>query len=124
MFLTPHHRPPPEISICTDLCPLAIGIATIAILIRCAFRVAELSGGFNGDLANDQVSFMILEGAMIIIASFFLTAAHPGPVLGVMWKAGGFQLRKGKPVEVVMSGETHTYEGHTQQEAAPRKEKA
>jgi hypothetical protein len=71
----------------------ATGIATIAILIRCCFRVAELSGGFGGSLANNEVSFMILEGAMIIIAVFCLTAGHPGPVLGSMWKAGGFHLR-------------------------------
>lgn len=30
---------------------------------------------------------------MIIIAVFCLTVGHPGPVLGSMWKAGGFHLR-------------------------------
>ena len=75
----------PDILKDIDVVSSAIGIATITILIRCSFRVAELSDGFGGSLANNQVSFMILEGAMIIIASFFLTIAHPGPVLGMVW---------------------------------------
>ncbi|KAJ5206867.1 RTA1 domain protein [Penicillium cf. griseofulvum] len=55
-------------------------VATITIFIRSCFRVAELKGGFGSDLANDQVAFMILEGAMIIIACSALTAIHPGLV--------------------------------------------
>jgi hypothetical protein len=43
--------------------------ATLTIFIRSVFRVAELSGGFRGPLANNQISFMILEGAMVCIVS-------------------------------------------------------
>ena len=71
----------------------AIGIATTAILIRCSFRVAELSGGFQSRLANNEVYFMVLDGAMMIIAMSVLTAAHPGPVLGSVWNSEGFHLR-------------------------------
>ena len=70
----------------------SLGIATICILIRCSFRVAELQGGFSGRLANDQVLFMILDGAMIIIAVSLLTVSHPGPVLGRTWQDGNFVL--------------------------------
>ncbi|KAH8752629.1 hypothetical protein BGZ57DRAFT_945256 [Hyaloscypha finlandica] len=42
------------------------------------FRVTGLSGGFGGHLANDEVSYMILDGAMITIASLALTVMHPG----------------------------------------------
>ena len=73
-----------------------MGISTVAILIRCIFRVAELSGGFNSSLANNQVSFMVLDGAMMSILVIVLTAAHPGIALGSVWQAGGFRLRKGK----------------------------
>ncbi|KAJ5810977.1 RTA1 domain protein [Penicillium robsamsonii] len=64
----------------TQLIPQALVVATITIFIRSCFRVAELKGGFGSDLANDQVAFMILEGAMIIIACSALTAIHPGVV--------------------------------------------
>ncbi|KAL4936167.1 RTA-like protein [Aspergillus oleicola] len=55
------------------------GLATICIYIRSVFRVAELSGGFDSHLANDEVTFMVLEGAMISIAAVALsTWGHPG----------------------------------------------
>jgi hypothetical protein len=56
--------------------PYAIAVITIAIYIRCAFRVAELKDGFGGELANDQTRFMILEGPMINIATIALTVCH------------------------------------------------
>ncbi|KAL3440507.1 RTA1 like protein-domain-containing protein [Aspergillus insuetus] len=55
------------------------GLATICIYIRSVFRVAELSDGFDSHLANDEVTFMVLEGAMISIAAMALsTWGHPG----------------------------------------------
>ena len=67
--------------------PSALALATLCIFIRSCFRVAELRGGFNGALANQQVTFMILEGAMIVIACIALTMAHPGLVFGKAYKA-------------------------------------
>ncbi|KAI4177292.1 MAG: hypothetical protein LQ348_005848 [Seirophora lacunosa] len=63
----------------------AIALATLTIYIRSCFRVAELQEGFNGRLANDQVTFMVLEGAMVATASIALTALHPGFVFGRNW---------------------------------------
>ncbi|KAL2836708.1 sphingoid long-chain base transporter [Aspergillus pseudodeflectus] len=55
------------------------GLATICIYVRSVFRVAELSGGFDSHLANDEVTFMGLEGAMISLAAIALsTWGHPG----------------------------------------------
>ena len=79
--------------------PPAIGICTIAILIRCSFRVAELSRGFGGSIANNEVLFMILDGMMMAIVIILLTVAHPGMILGPMWKAGGFRLRRSRAVK-------------------------
>lgn len=62
-----------------------MAIATIMILVRCSFRVAELQHGFGSSLANNQVAFMILDGAMMIIAASCLTFAHPGLLLGEVW---------------------------------------
>jgi hypothetical protein len=59
--------------------------------------VAELSGGFGSHLANDEVLYMILEGAMIIIASVALTVMHPGIGFGKeAWKAGDWHFRTRK----------------------------
>ncbi|RMZ82704.1 hypothetical protein DV738_g1464, partial [Chaetothyriales sp. CBS 135597] len=74
----------------------AIGIATLAILIRCVFRVAELSEGFRGPIANDESLFMVLDGAMMVICVIVLTIAHPGIMLGPLWELGAFQQSSNK----------------------------
>lgn len=72
---------------------LALAIATFTIFIRSVYRVAELSGGFSGDLANNETTFMIFEGPMIIIAVAALTLFHPGTSFNGMWTAAGWKLR-------------------------------
>lgn len=71
----------------------AMAAATITIFIRSIFRVAELSGGFNGALANNQIAFMVLEGAMLVIACTSLTALHPGPCFAGNWDRGNWSFR-------------------------------
>ncbi len=71
---------------------LALVVATVAILIRCSFRVAELRKGFGSKLANNQVMFMVLDGAMMAMAVLVLSVGHPGPALGNMWQHGNFKL--------------------------------
>lgn len=41
--------------------------------------------GFDSDLAHDEVLFMILEGALVLIASICLTVCHPGLCLDIPW---------------------------------------
>lgn len=71
-------------------------VATVTIFVRSIFRVAELNGGFNGSLANNEITFMILEGAMIVIACACLTIFHPGPCFGGRWGQSNWSLRKKK----------------------------
>lgn len=71
----------------------ALCVATVTIFIRSVFRVAELSGGFHGPLANHQISFMILEGAMVCTACLGLTLLHPGLCFQGEWRAANFTLR-------------------------------
>ena len=70
--------------------------AVLTILIRSAFRVAELQGGFHNKLANNEVALMILEGAMVSIACICLTGLHPTLLVSKNWKTpeaiGGEQI--------------------------------
>jgi hypothetical protein len=61
---------------------VAVFLAALFVFVRSVFRCAELSEGFGGPLANDEVTFMVLEGTMIILACALLTGFHPGIVLG------------------------------------------
>lgn len=69
----------------TLVLPLALSLATLCIYIRSCFRVAELQGGFNGKLANEEIPLMVLEGALVTTACIALTVAHPGMVFGEGW---------------------------------------
>lgn len=82
-----------------DVYHVALSVATVTILIRSTFRVAELSQGFDGELANDEVTFLVLEGAMVTIASIALTVAHPGPSFKGQWLHLGFKWRSVKDKE-------------------------
>jgi hypothetical protein len=68
-------------------------------MIRSCFRVAELSNGFDGSLANDEVTFMILEGAMVVSASLALTIFHPGMAFAGNWVRARYTFRTAKNIE-------------------------
>jgi len=81
---------------------IGLSLATLTIFIRSCFRVAELSSGFHGSLANNEVSFMILEGAMVITACLALTILHPGVCFQGEWRAANFKMGNSKiPRDVV-----------------------
>ncbi|OBT58494.1 hypothetical protein VE04_01206 [Pseudogymnoascus sp. 24MN13] len=72
---------------------ICLATATVTIFVRSIFRAAELYQGFNGALANNEVTFMILEGAMVIIACICLSVFHPGVAFGGKWDQGNFKFR-------------------------------
>lgn len=60
------------------------------------FRVAELSEGFDSSLANNEVSFMILDGTMVVLACLLLTIFHPGISFKGTWTEANFHFRTRK----------------------------
>ncbi|KAJ8097170.1 RTA1 like protein-domain-containing protein [Lipomyces tetrasporus] len=73
-----------------------LAVAVTCIFTRSVFRVAELSEGFDGKLANQEVTFMILEGAMMFISCTALTFLHPGYCFQGSWGAANFRLGRSK----------------------------
>ncbi|EYB24022.1 hypothetical protein FG05_03045 [Fusarium graminearum] len=53
--------------------------AFLTIYIRCAYRIAEMRGGWGNKLMKEQIPFILLEGLMILIATLAQTILHPGP---------------------------------------------
>ncbi|TKA82882.1 hypothetical protein B0A55_01174 [Friedmanniomyces simplex] len=76
-------------------------LATVVILIRSIFRAAELWGGFAGNLWNNETDFLVLDGAMIALASVCLAALHPGAAFGGQWNAANWSFRAKKTVAEV-----------------------
>ncbi|KAI1640049.1 rta1 domain protein [Biscogniauxia mediterranea] len=56
----------------------AVAGAYCGILIRCIYRIAEMAGGWGNPIMQDEPSFIVLEGFMILIAVVLLTAFPPG----------------------------------------------
>ncbi|KAL8739814.1 MAG: hypothetical protein Q9190_007419 [Brigantiaea leucoxantha] len=81
----------------------SLGVATFTIYIRSIYRVAELQGGFDGSLANDQTTFIILESVMVAIATIALTTTHPGLIFGKNWSLKRAEVTLGSrgPVEKI-----------------------
>ncbi|KAL1841276.1 hypothetical protein VTJ49DRAFT_7278 [Mycothermus thermophilus] len=74
---------------------VGVFLAAAFVFVRSVFRCAELSEGFDGPLANDEVTFMVLEGTMIALTSILLTVAHPGVTVGKEgWQAASWKANK------------------------------
>ncbi|CAJ2512204.1 Uu.00g052190.m01.CDS01 [Anthostomella pinea] len=76
----------------------AVAGAYGAILIRCIYRIAEMAGGWGNYIMQDEPSFIVLEGFMILIAVVLLTAFPPGILFPAMAQreAQRFRRNKGK----------------------------
>ncbi|KAJ9150667.1 RTA1 like protein [Pleurostoma richardsiae] len=59
-----------------------MGLAIALTLARCAFRVDELSEGYDGALVHNEKLFIGLEGVLIIASVFSLCLGHPGLIFG------------------------------------------
>ena len=59
-----------------------LSLATFLILARCCYRVYELNDGYSRTSAalRDQPLFIGLETVPVIVATYCLLVAHPGPV--------------------------------------------
>ncbi|KAH7305205.1 RTA1 like protein-domain-containing protein [Stachybotrys elegans] len=78
---------------------MSLAFATLCILVRTAYRVAELVEGFYSDVARDENLFFGLEGAMVVAACLSLTFCHPGWAFQNAWADADFKLKIGKKTE-------------------------
>ncbi|CAM1511717.1 Fc.00g092300.m01.CDS01 [Cosmosporella sp. VM-42] len=52
--------------------------AYAAVLVRCVYRIAEMAGGWGNHIMQDEPSFLVLDSTLVLVATFLLTAFHPG----------------------------------------------
>ncbi|KAK3307289.1 RTA1 like protein-domain-containing protein [Chaetomium strumarium] len=56
----------------------AVAGAYSGILIRCIYRIAEMAGGWGNPIMQDEPSFIVLEGFMVLIPCLLLAFFSPG----------------------------------------------
>ncbi|TVY22418.1 Sphingoid long-chain base transporter [Lachnellula hyalina] len=96
----------------------ALGAAVVLIFIRSVYRVAELQQGFNGPIANDEVSFMILEGPIIFLAVLAMTVLHPGIAFGGRWSSADWSVKQHRKADLA-TGSSYVEDHHLQQRYKP-----
>ncbi|KAH7420188.1 RTA1 like protein-domain-containing protein [Cadophora sp. MPI-SDFR-AT-0126] len=57
---------------------LGMTAAFFLILTRCIYRIPELAGGVGGRLMQQEVEFMMFDGALILLSAVILCIVHPG----------------------------------------------
>ncbi|KAH7326341.1 RTA1 like protein-domain-containing protein [Stachybotrys elegans] len=65
----------------------AIEGATALLIAYCIYRIVEMALGVNGTLFQNEVAFMIMNGAFPLLTVILLTAFHPGAAFGSAWAA-------------------------------------
>ncbi|KAG5983173.1 hypothetical protein E4U55_000607 [Claviceps digitariae] len=55
-----------------------LAVASVLILWRSCFRVAELSEGWSGPIMADEPMFIGFEGVLVLVAAVILNVLHPG----------------------------------------------
>jgi hypothetical protein len=81
----------------------AVLAAYTFIFVRCIYRIPELLGGWGGELMRIEIEFIILEGAMIVLAVLAQTIFHPGicfPALASNGKPKHHRLVAGSDTEM------------------------
>jgi len=56
----------------------ALAASTVFIFVRCIYRTTEMAQGFDGPLSKNQITFMIFESVLIVLAGGVLLVFHPG----------------------------------------------
>ncbi|KAF4953930.1 hypothetical protein FSARC_12286 [Fusarium sarcochroum] len=63
--------------------------AYIAIVVRCVYRIPEMSMGWGSELQKNETLFLILDGGMILLATVSLTIFHPAIYFSSMGTPSG-----------------------------------
>ncbi|KAG7100095.1 hypothetical protein E1B28_001875 [Marasmius oreades] len=59
----------------------AMGITTLLLFIRAIYRLIELSGGWQSQVARTQWLFNVFDAALVTVAFFTWNVAHPSRLL-------------------------------------------
>ncbi|KAJ9603147.1 hypothetical protein H2200_012442 [Cladophialophora chaetospira] len=86
-----------------------LSFAMICILIRCIYRIDELSEGYSGPLIGDEGLFIGLEGVMVVLAAFALNAVLEWKIKAMGKASGGSSDDKDVTIESSGNQETGTH---------------
>lgn len=57
---------------------IALTISYFAVLIRCIYRIAEMAGGWQNPIMQNEGTFIACDSCMVALATVLQTVFHPG----------------------------------------------
>ena len=99
-------------------------LAYITIFTRCVYRIGEMVGGWGNSIMQDETDFIVLDGVMVTIATFCLTAFHPGwmfPPMQMHGKTGPVAEFQMADAEKVSGGTESPLSGSLDKPVQPKK---
>ncbi|KAI5923183.1 RTA1 like protein-domain-containing protein [Camillea tinctor] len=64
---------------------VVFSIATVLLILRTAYRIVNVAEGFESSIAQDETLFLVLDGAMVLIATVLLLTFFPARAFGQSW---------------------------------------
>lgn len=55
-----------------------LAFSSILLLIRAFYRLAELAGGWTGEIIETEWPFNVFDGGMVVLAMYTINFIHPG----------------------------------------------
>ncbi|KAM5342208.1 hypothetical protein ACJ41O_015239 [Fusarium nematophilum] len=55
----------------------SLTVAYTAIIVRCIYRIPEMASGWGSSIMRSEATFMVFDGAMILLSALLLTIIHP-----------------------------------------------
>ncbi|KAF1829406.1 RTA1-domain-containing protein [Decorospora gaudefroyi] len=90
----------------------ALGTAYLGILIRCVYRIPELTGGWRSALMRNETDFIILEGAMIVVSVLVFTVFHPGYCFPALGNTIGKKTKRARAKNMDKASDVEMMSGH------------
>ncbi|KAJ7780439.1 RTA1 like protein-domain-containing protein [Mycena olivaceomarginata] len=60
----------------------AVAFSTLVLSIRSIYRIIELTSGWQSGFMLNELYFNVLDGAMVVVATFTINLQHSGRLLG------------------------------------------
>ncbi|KAI0005231.1 RTA1 like protein-domain-containing protein [Xylariaceae sp. FL0662B] len=92
-------------------------LSNMLLAIRTAYRVIAIAEGFGSSLEQNETLFLVLDGAMVLIATVILLAFYPSRIFGQSWlQTAPHRLSQSPPppirpypLELPPAQQSHTY---------------
>jgi len=99
---------------------VALTVAYITISIRCIYRIAEMAGGWENPIMQNETAFIVLDGVMCVIAVFSLNIFHPGFLFQQSYAIVKMESSASAETEFVARHPVDSSEGMTKHSASQR----